>query len=228
MWRKDELALPGLVGEGNWLGRCGWGSQHSPPPVPVKHLVPGPGFCRREGSSSPGVSCFLEAFYGLFRFPGVSSCWFCSVLGSSPGILLSWTLLGCRGSSMCQIWKTKQIFFHLRLLQTTALAIFPLSLPLAKADSSLCTSLCITQLFLALPLSFPSLLAQVMRLSWIIPALQVGVSSSTPWDFSSEGLVLADIPERPHLLEVESPCSEHPRQWQCQVIPGSCGCPFPG
>lgn len=97
---------------------------------------------------------------------------------------------------MCQIWKTKQIFFHLRLLQTTTLAIFPLSLLLAKADSSLCTSLCITQLFLALPLSFPSLLAQVMRLSWIIPALQAGASSSTPWDFSLEGLVLADNPRK--------------------------------
>lgn len=124
--------------------------------------------------------------------------------------------------------ENKAIFFSLKTITNHNFSIFPLSLPLAKADSSLCTSLCITQLFLALPLSFPSLLAQVMGLSWIIPALQAGVSSSTPWDFSSKGLVLADIPERPHLLEVESPCSEHPRQWQRQVIPGSCGSPFPG
>lgn len=203
--------------------------------VPVNHLVPGPGFCRREDSSSPGVSCFLEAFYELFRFPGVSSRWFCPVLGSSPGILLSWPLLGYRGSNGKEGRRQHHVpslenkvgFFHLRLLQNTAFAIFPLSFPLAKAGSSLFTFLCTTQLFLALPSSFPSLLAQVMRLSWLIPSLQAGLSGSTPWDFSSEGSVLADIPEGPHLLDMESPCSEHPRQGQCQVIPRSCGCPSP-
>lgn len=118
-------------------------------------------------------------------------------------------------------------FFHLRLLQNTTFAIFHLSLPLAKADSSLCTFLCITQLFLALPLSFPSLLAHVVRLSWIILSLQDGVPGSTPWDFSSESLVLAG-PRRASRAGDGVPCSEHPGQGQCQVIPRSCGSPTPG
>lgn len=211
------------------MGRCGWGSQHSPPRVPVKHLVQGQVSAEGKATSLLG----FPAFYGLFRFPRVSSCWFCSVLVSSPGILFSWTLLGCHGSdgqgeaAACAQFGKQSGFFSLKTTAKHNFCNLSLVPPFGQGQLLLVhLSLhhpVVPGIALELPIS-PCTSGEALLHHPVSPGWHVWFH---PWHFSSEALVLAGL-RRPHLLELESPCPEHPRQGQCQVIPRICGCPLPG